>query len=89
LTNRLASDTVFQKPAASSARRFIGAGTTLAIRAKRKADQVIENKQSRAMTDFAPPMISRTYERVAKPLVSLGERNPFTFAVFRLVEAQA
>jgi hypothetical protein len=33
------------------------------------------------MTDFAPPMISRTYERVAKPLVSLGERNPFAFAV--------
>ena len=34
------------------------------------------------MTDFAPPMISRTYERVAKPFVSLGERNPFAFAVF-------
>jgi hypothetical protein len=49
---------------------FHGAGTTLASRAKRKEDQVIENKQSRAMTDFAPPMISRTYERVAKPLVS-------------------
>jgi hypothetical protein len=40
------------------------------------------------MTDFAPPMISRTYERVAKPLASLGERNPFAFAVFRLVETQ-
>jgi hypothetical protein len=40
------------------------------------------------MTDFAPPMISRTYERVAKALVSLRERKPFTFAVFRLVEAQ-
>lgn len=40
------------------------------------------------MTDFVPPMISRTYERLAKSLASLGERNPFAFAVFRLLEAQ-
>jgi hypothetical protein len=27
-------------------------------------------------------MISRTYDRLAKPFVSLGERNPFAFAGF-------
>ena len=40
------------------------------------------------MAHFAPPMISMTYEQVAKPFVSLGEINPFAFAVFRLVQAQ-
>jgi hypothetical protein len=61
----------------------------LAIRAKRKGGQVIENKQSREMTDFAPPMISKTYDPVAKPLVSLGEALLARFRLlFRPVEAQ-
>jgi hypothetical protein len=32
------------------------------------------------MTDFTPPMISRTYDPVAKPFVSLGEDEPIVFA---------
>ena len=34
------------------------------------------------MTDFALPMISRTYDPAAKCFVSLGEMNPFVFVGF-------
>ena len=40
--------------------------------AKRKRGQAIENKQSREMTDFVPPMISRTYDQAAKRFISPG-----------------
>ena len=61
--------------------------SALAIRAKRKGGQVIENKQFREMTDFAPLMISMAYDPVAKSLVSLGEM-PLRFRLlFRFVEA--
>jgi len=69
------------RPARASYEALGGAGVgALAIRAKRKRDQVIENKQSGEMTDFAPPVIPRTYDPAAKRLVSFGEMNPFVFA---------
>src|SRR6185312_17017771 len=34
------------------------------------------------MIDFAPPMMSMTYDRGAKPFVSLCEMNPVDFAGF-------
>ena len=37
------------------------------------------------MAHFAPPMISMTYGRLAKPIVSLCEMNPFAFAGFSAV----
>jgi hypothetical protein len=58
------------------------AAMALAIWANRKGGQVIENKQLREMAHFVPLMISMAYNRLAKPLVSLGERNPFAFAGF-------
>jgi hypothetical protein len=33
------------------------------------------------MPHFAPEMISMTYDRLAKPFVSLSEMNPFAFAL--------
>jgi hypothetical protein len=47
-----------------------------------KRGQVIENKQFREMPNFAPPMISRTYDPGAKCFVSFGEMNPVGFAGF-------
>jgi pyruvate/2-oxoglutarate dehydrogenase complex dihydrolipoamide acyltransferase (E2) component len=44
-------------------RRFMRAGMALAIQAKRKRGQAIENKQLREMVHFAPPMNSRTYDQ--------------------------
>jgi hypothetical protein len=92
LTNRWVPVTVFQNcrgrvgSRASSARAIRGLGgggsQALAIRAKRKGDQVVENKQFREMSDFAPPIISRTYDPVAKPSVSFGEMNSSAFAWF-------
>jgi hypothetical protein len=62
---------------------LVGDGSgALAIRAKRKWGQALENKRSRETTDFAPPMISRTYDGDAKPIVSLCEMNPVVFAGF-------
>src|SRR6185437_11978438 len=60
----------------AGAPRRMSWSSALAIRAKRKGGQVIENKQSREMTDFAPLMISMAYDPVAKSLVSLGEMPP-------------
>jgi hypothetical protein len=80
LTSRRAFVTVFQNIATSPRRRRLSAQATcrawesaLAIRAKPKWNQVIENKQFREMIDFAAPMMSMTYDPVAKPLVSFGE----------------
>jgi hypothetical protein len=42
----------------------------------------VENKQFCETTSFAPPMISMTYGRIAKPFVSLSEMNPLAFAGF-------
>src|SRR6185437_14718164 len=47
--------------------------------AKRNGAEVIENKQFREMAHFAPPMISRTYARVAKPFISLPRNEPCCF----------
>ena len=40
------------------------------------------------MTDFARSIISMTYDRGAKPSVSLGEMNPIDFADCSFVEAR-
>jgi hypothetical protein len=56
----------------------------LAIHAKRKGGEAIENKQLREMVHFAPLMISTTYNRIAKPSVSRCERNPSFLLVFPL-----
>jgi hypothetical protein len=64
------------------------AGMAVAIPAKRKWGQAIENKQVCEMAYFAPLMISTLTPSVAKPLVSLGERLPSLSPFLRLVEAQ-
>jgi hypothetical protein len=61
--------------------------STLAICAKRKGGRVIENKQSGEIADSVRPMISRSYNPVAKPLVSLGEMLLALSLACRLVEA--
>jgi len=61
---------------------FGGRESALGIRAKRKRGQVIENKQSGETTNFAPPMISITYDPGAKGFISLREMNPFVFVGF-------
>jgi hypothetical protein len=55
----------------------------LAILAKQNEGQAIENKQLREMIDFAAPMLSRTYDPLAKPFVSPGEMNRLCFAGFQ------
>jgi hypothetical protein len=83
LPKRLASGSVFQKAATARPELVIGAGNRgFGDGAKRNRVQVIENKQFRAMSHFAPPMISMAYARVAKPFVSLGEMNPSASAGF-------
>jgi hypothetical protein len=64
------------------------AGMALAIHAKQKGGQAIENKQLSEMAYFAPLMISRTYGRLAKPFVSLGERILRFCRFFGLVDDQ-
>jgi hypothetical protein len=54
----------------------------IAIPAKRKGGQVIENKQLREMAYFAPPMISRTYDQRRETACFARRRNPFVFAGF-------
>jgi hypothetical protein len=72
----------FSELTARLARRFMRAGMAVAIRAKRKRGQAIENKQLCEIPRFAPPMISMAYGRLAKPLVSLGERILSLLLVF-------
>ena len=89
LADRRASVSVFQKLAARPARRFMRAGMALAIHAKRKSGQAIENKQFWEIPHFAPPMISRAYEQRRETVRFARRKEAFRFRrLFRLVEAQ-
>jgi hypothetical protein len=61
---------------------FHVAGMALAIQAKRKGGQVIENKQLREMAHFAPPMISRTYDQRRETVRFARRKEAFPFAGF-------
>jgi hypothetical protein len=79
----------FSELTARPARRFMRAGMALAIHAKRKGGQAIENKQLREMVHFAPPMISRTYDQRRETARFARRKESFRFCrFFRLVEAQ-
>ena len=58
------------------------AGMALAIHAKRKGGQAIENKQFCEMAHFALPMISRTYDQRRETARFARRKNPFAFAGF-------
>jgi hypothetical protein len=62
--------------------RFSWAARRRSQFAKRNGGQGIENKQFREMAHFVHPMISKTYDQGAKPIVSLCEMKPFAFAGF-------
>jgi hypothetical protein len=53
------------------------AGTTLAIPAKRKGGQAIENKQFCEMVHFAPVMIPRTYDQRRETARFARRKDPF------------
>jgi hypothetical protein len=54
----------------------------LAIRAKRKGGQAVENKQVCEMAYFAPPMISRTYDQRRETVRFARRKEAFAFAGF-------
>jgi hypothetical protein len=54
----------------------------VAIPAKRKGGQVIENKQLREMVHFARPMISRTYDQRRETARFARRKESFAFAGF-------
>jgi hypothetical protein len=54
----------------------------VAIRAKRKCGQAIENKQFCEMVHFAPPMISRTYDQRRETARFARRKESFAFAGF-------
>src|SRR6516162_3819531 len=58
------------------------AGMTLAIRAKLKGGQAIENKQLREMAYFAPLMISRAYDQRRETARFARRKESFRFAGF-------
>jgi hypothetical protein len=58
------------------------AGMAVAIRAKRKGGQAIENKQLREMVHFVPPMISRTYDQRRETARFARRKEAFAFAGF-------
>jgi hypothetical protein len=58
------------------------AGTALAIHAKRKGAQAIENKQLREMVHFAPPMISTAYDQRRETARFARRKESFAFAGF-------
>jgi hypothetical protein len=58
------------------------AGMALAIHAKRKADQAIENKQVCEMIHFAPPMISTTYDQRRETARFARRKESFRFCRF-------
>jgi hypothetical protein len=58
------------------------AGVALAIRAKRKAGQAVENKQVCDMVHFAPPMISMTYGQRSETARFARRKESFAFAGF-------
>jgi hypothetical protein len=89
LTDRRGSVTVFQNSRQGRARRFMRAGMALAIHAKRKGRQAIENKQVCEMAYFAPIMISTTYDQRRETARFARRKESFRFCrFFRLVEAQ-
>jgi len=61
---------------------FHGAGMALAIPAKRKGGQAIENKQLREMVHFATTMISMAYDQRHETARFARRKNPFGFAGF-------
>jgi hypothetical protein len=58
------------------------AGMALAIGAKRKGGQAIENKQFSEMPRFRAPMISRTYGQRRETARFARRKNPLAFAGF-------
>jgi hypothetical protein len=54
----------------------------VAIRAKRKGGQAIENKQLREMAYFAPIMISTTYDQRRETVRFARRKESFAFAGF-------
>jgi hypothetical protein len=58
------------------------AGMAVAIHAKRKGGQAIENKQLREMVHFAPLMISRTYDQRSETVRFARRNESFRFAGF-------
>jgi len=60
-------------PRSAGSGLFWAQSAHLAKSAKQKRGQVIENKRSGEIADFAPSMISMAYDGGAKPFVSLGE----------------
>ena len=58
------------------------AGMALAIRAKRKGGQAIENKQLREMAHFAPLMTSTTYDPTRETVHFAPRKEPFRFCWF-------
>ena len=84
LTHRRASVNVFQnlmtRPARASQRPRATGG--VGGGAKRKGDQVIENKQFREIALFRSPMISRTYDPRREPARFVLRKIAFAFAVF-------
>ena len=61
---------------------FHGAGMALAIQAKRKGGQAIENKQLCEMAYFAPPMISMAYDPRRETVHFARRKTAFAFAGF-------
>jgi hypothetical protein len=61
---------------------FHGGRDGVAIRAKRKGGQAIENKQLREMVHFAPPTISMAYDTARETVHFARRMNPFAFAGF-------
>jgi hypothetical protein len=72
----------FSELAARPARRFMRAGMAVAIHAKRKGGQAIENKQFCEMAYFALPMISRTYDQRRETVRFARRKEAFAFAGF-------
>jgi hypothetical protein len=58
------------------------AGMAVAIPVKRKGGQVVENKQSREITRFRAPMISRTYDQRRETIRFARRKESFAFAGF-------
>jgi hypothetical protein len=61
---------------------FHMAGMALAIHAKQKGGQAIENKQLREMVHFAPLMISVAYDRIGETVRFARRKESFRFPCF-------
>jgi hypothetical protein len=81
LTNRRTPITVF--PNLRAGRLAVSGGLGWRLRSgEAERGQAIENKQFCEMTHFLHPMISKAYDKLAKPFASLSEMNPLAFAGF-------